>query len=169
MVAVPATATDVYMQPTAGLSLLVIDTKAVPESSSLIASSGFGGGGSGAGTAAGGSHAGAAGAGGSHAGAAGAGAAGGGGATGGGSGSQKSVAMSEKLADHGVLVPVVRPGAVPGSPGPDTTIPIPAINAAAAMRMPGRRYHGEAASVSSAVRVPFASPEPSAIPIECAD
>ena len=94
---------------------------------------------------------------------AGAGAAGGGGAGGGrcrrwgwrraGGGSQKSVAMSEKLADHGVLVPVVPPGAVPGSPGPDTTIPTPAINAAAAMRMPGRRYHGEAASVSSAVRV----------------
>ena len=78
-------------------------------------------------------------------------AAGGGGGAGGGS--QMSVAMSEKLADHGVLVPVVPPGAVPGSPGPDTTIPTPAINAAAAMRMPGRRYHGEAASVSSAVRV----------------
>ena len=53
--------------------------------------------------------------------------------------------MSEKLADHGVLVPVVPPGAVPGSPGPDTTIPTSAINAAAATRMPGRRYHGEAA------------------------
>ena len=74
-------------------------------------------------------------------------------AAGAGGGSQMSVAMSEKLADHGVLVPVVPPGAVPGSPGPDTTIPTPAINAAAAMRMPGRRYHGEAASVSSAVRV----------------
>ena len=59
-------------------------------------------------------------------------------------GSQMSVAMSEKLADHGVLVPVVPPGAVPGSPGPATTIPTPAINAAnaAAMRMPERRYHG---------------------------
>jgi len=77
--------------------------------------------------------------------------------------------MSEKLADHGVLVPVVPPGAVPGSPGPDTTIPTSAIDAAAAMRMPGRRYHGEAASVSSAVRVPFASPESSAIPVACAD
>ncbi len=53
--------------------------------------------------------------------------------------------MSEKLADHGVLVPVVPPGAVPVSPGPDTIIPTSAINAAnaAAMRMPGRRrYHG---------------------------
>ncbi len=109
--------------------------------------------------------------GGAAAGAAAAGGGAGGGAAGGGSGggSQKSVAMSEKLADHGVLVPVVPPGAVPGSPGPDTTIPTSAINAAAAMRMPGRRYHGEAASVSSAVRVPFAAPEPSAMPIECAD
>ena len=52
--------------------------------------------------------------------------------------------MSEKLADRGVLVPVVLPGAVPGSPGPDTVIPTSAINAAnaAAMRMPRRRYHG---------------------------
>ena len=170
MAAVPATATDLYMQPTAGLSaLLVIDTMVVPGLSRLNTSSGGGGGGGGGGgTARGGSHAGVH-AGAAGAGAAGAGAAGGGGATGGGSGSQKSVAMSEKLADHGLLVPVVRPGAVPGSPGPDTTIPAPAINAAAAMRMPGRRYHGEAASVSSAVRVAFASPEPSAIPIECAD
>ena len=77
--------------------------------------------------------------------------------------------MSEKSADPGVLVRVVPSGAVPGSPGPDTTIPTSAINAAAAMRMPGRRYHREVASVRSAVRVPFASPEPSAIPIECAD
>jgi hypothetical protein len=73
------------------------------------------------------------------------GAAAGGGAAGGGAGdgSQMSVAMSEKLADHGVLVPVVPPGAVPGSPGPATIIPTPAINAAnaAAMRMPERRYH----------------------------
>lgn len=52
--------------------------------------------------------------------------------------------MSEKLADHGLLVPVVPPGAVLGSPGPVTIIPTPAIKAAnaAAMRMPGRRYHG---------------------------
>jgi hypothetical protein len=70
--------------------------------------------------------------------------AGGGSAVGGAvaSGVQNPVAMSEKLADRGVLVPVVPPGAVPGSPGPDTVIPTAAINAAAAMRMPGRRYHG---------------------------
>ena len=52
-----------------------------------------------------------------------------------------------------MLVPVAPPGAVPGSRGPDTTIPAPATNAAAAMRMPGRRYHDEPASVGSAVRV----------------
>jgi hypothetical protein len=52
--------------------------------------------------------------------------------------------MSEKLADDAVLVPVVPPGAVPGSPGPDRIIPTAPINAAdaAAMRMPRRRHHG---------------------------
>jgi hypothetical protein len=60
-----------------------------------------------------------------------------------GSGVHHPVAMSENLADHGVLVPVVPPGAVPGSPGPDTIIPTAAINAAAAMRTPGRWYRGE--------------------------
>ena len=52
--------------------------------------------------------------------------------------------MSEKLADHGVLVPVVPSGAVPGSPSPDTLIPTSAINAAnaAAMTMPRRPYRG---------------------------
>jgi len=60
-----------------------------------------------------------------------------------GSGVHHPVAMSEKLADHGVLVPVVPEDAVPKSPGPDTVIPTSAINEAnAAMRMPRRRYHG---------------------------
>jgi hypothetical protein len=137
----PATATLLNRQFTAGLfALLVIDTRLVPAPSSLSTSSDGGGGG---GAATGGAAAGGAAAVGSAAGGAACGGAAGGGA---GGGSQKSVAMSEKLADHGVLVPVVPPGAVPGSPGPDTTIPTAAINAADAMRMPGRRYHGGASS-----------------------
>src|ERR1700730_5908833 len=100
MVAGPATATALYTQPTAGLSaLLVIDTKAgIPSgdgSPYLNLSSGGGGGGGAAGGAP---------------------AAGGGAVTDAtvdavGSGVDDSVAMSEKLADHGVLVPVVRAGA----------------------------------------------------------
>jgi len=138
-VAGPATATVLNTQFTAGLfALLVIDTKAVCGSASLNASSDGGGGG---GAASWGGARWGAGAGGSSGG----GAAGGGAAAGGaGGGSQMSVAMSDTLADHGVLVPAVPPGAVPGRPGPATTIPTPAINAAnaAAMRMPERRYHG---------------------------
>ena len=144
----------VHATPAGLFSLLLIDTKAaVNGSSNLNTSTGGGGGGGGGGTHSGvgaGRYAtgGGAGAGGSSGGAA-----GGGGA---GSGSQMSVAMSKKFADHGALIPVVPTGAVPGSRGADTTIPTPAINAAAAMRMPGRRYHREAASVSSAVQMPFA-------------
>jgi phytoene dehydrogenase-like protein len=54
--------------------------------------------------------------------------------------------MSEKLPDHGVLTPVVPPAAVPDSLGPDMTMPTSATNAAAAMRMPGRWYHGRGGS-----------------------
>jgi hypothetical protein len=50
--------------------------------------------------------------------------------------------MSENLDDHGVLVPVVPPGAVPGSSDPDMIIPTAAVNAEAAMRTPVRRYRG---------------------------
>jgi hypothetical protein len=56
--------------------------------------------------------------------------------------------MSENLADHGVLVPVAPPGAVPGSPDPDMIIPTAAVNAEAAMRTPGRRYRGGGAASS---------------------
>jgi len=56
---------------------------------------------------------------------------------------------------------------MPGSPGPNITIPTSAINAAAAMRMPGRWYHDERASLGSAVWVPLATPEPSPIFIGC--
>ena len=137
MAAAPATPTDLYTQLTAALfALLVIDIKTAPNELSYRTTSSDGGGGGGAAT--GGAARRGAGAGGSSG--------GGGGAAGGGAGggSQMSVAMSEKLADHGLLVPVVPLGAVPGSPGPATIIPTPAINAAnaAAMRMPERRYPG---------------------------
>jgi hypothetical protein len=56
--------------------------------------------------------------------------------------------MSENLADHGVLVPVVPPGAVPGSPDPDMIIPTAAVNAEAAVRTPVRRYRGGGAASS---------------------
>ena len=139
-VALPATATDPYTQPTAGLSaLLVIDTKAAAnEWSCRSFSSGGGGGG---GTAAGGA---------ALWGAATWGAAAGGSAAGGAveSGVHHPVAMSENLADHPVLVPVVPPGAVPGSPDPDMIIPAAAVNAEAAMRTPGRRYRGRGAASS---------------------
>jgi len=148
MVASPATATTLNTQATGGLfALLVIDTKVVPAPSSLTTSSDGGGGGGAAtggaavwGAAAEGAAAGASADGGAAAWvAAGRGAAAGGAV---GSGVHHPVPMSEKLADHWVLVPVAPPGAVPGSPGPDTIIPTAEINAAAAMRTPGRRYHG---------------------------
>jgi hypothetical protein len=159
-VAVPATATDLYTQPTAGWSaLLVIDTKAAANEWSCRSFSSAGGGGGG--TAAGGAAAGGAAlwgaatwgaaAGGSAAGGAATwGAAAGGSAAGGAveSGVHHPVAMGENPADHGVLVPVVPPGAVPGSPDPDMISPTAAINAEAAMRTPGRRYRGGGAASS---------------------
>jgi hypothetical protein len=51
-----------------------------------------------------------------------------------------SVPTSEKLAERAVLVPIVPPGPVLGT---NTTIPTPATNVAAAMRMAGRRYEVE--------------------------
>ncbi len=129
--AVPATATLLYTQFIAGLfALLVIDTRLVPAPSFRNTScDGGGGGGSatGGGPAAGGGAAGGAGSGGAAA----------GGAV--GSGVQNPVAISEKLVDHGVLMGGAPLGEVPRSAGPDTVIPTPAINAAAAMTKPAPR------------------------------
>src|SRR5947208_114462 len=117
MFAPPATATDLYTQPTADLlALWVIDTMAVNGSWRNTSSDGGGGGGATAGGAAA---------------ARGAAAAGGGavwcsasGAV--GSGVPRPVAMSEKLADDKALVPAVPSGAALRSPGPATVIPMAA-------------------------------------------